>query len=89
MKTLTMNDLKGAAKKYGAEVSGENEPDLYRVYITAPNGKVWIDGEVHALVADWGHDDHAWEQEEIENLLQSMEHGLEDCTEADCGECAS
>jgi hypothetical protein len=94
---FTLRTLRIEAKKIGATVDDSTLRSGF-INVDAPIGKVWAcDGSIHALCVWVNIPDHStllgdrpdtkYRQESIQDALERMAYGLEDCTEPNCDVC--
>lgn len=68
-----MKKLQQLAKEYGCEV--EDDKANATLYVHAPEGKAWEEGELHALVECYGSSGSylpEWRQRAITDMIESL-----------------
>lgn len=93
-RTWTVNDLRRAAKSFGATVEDHSSPRRTEYQVLAPAGKVWsCTGDIHYLIVMWhGSGKPVWPEEKqdgLADILGRMSEGLTDCDDPDCDWCHS
>lgn len=88
----TMANLRRYAERIGATID-ESSIDFGHICVDAPRGQVWMCDRIHGLAVHWETDSAGracpkeWKDDAIEDVIDRMEYGLEDCTDADCEIC--
>lgn len=72
-----MRNLTEAARQIGATIEDDSCGSRKVFQVVAPDGFAWVDNGATTLRVEWTQGDKSWKADEIADVLERMEAGIE------------